>query len=190
MKFCVLLFIAATITACSSFDVTTDYNPATDFTAFRTFAIKREAKIPGDVLQQNNFTRDRVFIGLENALLARGFQSVDEREADILVLTYAGIKERMNMNTYTTAMGPGWGGGWGGMGMGPGWGGGGAFATQTVVTHFNEGTLYIDILDAKEKALVWKGQGTGVIERSRSPKEREEMVNEAIGEILAKFPPR
>jgi hypothetical protein len=185
MKLLALIVLAVTITSCSSFDVSTDYDPTTDFTTFRTFAVKKDIKIPGDVLEQNNFTRDRVFIAIEHAMLARGFEIVDERSADIIVLTYAGIRERVNMNTYGYSMGPGWGGGWG-----PGWGGGGAFATQTVVTHTNEGTLYIDILDAKAKNLVWKGQGTGVIERSRSPKEREEMVNEAVGEILAKFPPR
>lgn len=184
MKLLVLLFAAVALTACSSYDVSTDYNPATNFTTFRTFAVKKDLKIPGDVLQQNDFTRDRVYSAIESAMVRRGYHPTDEGTADLIVLAYAGVKDKVNMSTYGYSAGPYWGGGY----YGGGYYGGG-YSTQTVVTHYNEGTLHIDILDAKEKALVWKGQGTGVVEKSRSPKEREEMVNEAVGEILAEFPP-
>ena len=181
MKLLSSAFLASLLllVGCSSYDVVTDYNPETNFQSYRTFAVKKDAKIPGDVLHENNFTRDRVYAAIESAMIARGFTLAEDGQSDLVILAYAGVKDKVNLSTYGYSTGPYWGG--------PYYGG--AYSTQTVVTHYNEGTLHIDILDAKEKALVWKGQGTGVVEKSRSPKEREEMVNEAVGEILAEFPP-
>ena len=61
-------------------------------------------------------------------------------------------------------MGWGFGFGWG---WGPGWGMGMGF-TQTTTTP--EGTLYIDIVDAKTKELVWQGIVTGYLTTNKEKK--------------------
>jgi len=172
------LFLVAI--GCSSLDVQYDYDPQTDFAQFTSYHLKTDIKVPGDVLQNNDFVRQRLYDAIEKELQRKGLRQADEASADLVVVTYAGVQERVNVNTYGYSAGPYWGGYYGGA----------AYSTQTVVSHYNEGTVHIDIMDAKKKALIWKGQGKGVIEQAESPQEREAAVKEATEEILYNFPPR
>lgn len=75
----------------------------------------------------------------------------------------------------------GWGYGWG-WGWNPYfWGG------NTYVSSSTQGTLFIDLIDAKKKELVWEGQGIGILTENR--KEKEKQINEFVSKILAQFPP-
>ncbi len=97
----------------------------------------------------------------------------------MIVVSYAGVKEKVNPNTYGYSARPYWS---------PYYNG--SYSTQTVVTHYNEGTLHFDIIDAKAKSLVWKGQGTAVMEQMHSPQEQQQIIDEAVQEILYYFPSR
>jgi hypothetical protein len=75
----------------------------------------------------------------------------------------------------------GWGYGWG-WGWNPYlWGG------QSFVTTSTEGTLFIDLIDARKKELVWEGEGIGYLTENRSLKEKQ--INEFVAKILAQYPP-
>jgi hypothetical protein len=52
---------------------------------------------------------------------------------------------------------------------------------------YTEGTLIVDLIDAKEEQLVWRGSGTGVVGNQEKIKEK---AGEAIQKILADFPPQ
>ena len=51
----------------------------------------------------------------------------------------------------------------------------------------SEGVLYIDLIDAETKQLIWQGKGIGYLD-NRTEK-RDEMVTNYVNKILAKFPP-
>lgn len=51
----------------------------------------------------------------------------------------------------------------------------------------SEGVLYIDIINAETKQLIWQGKGIGYLD-VRTEK-RDEMVTNYVNKILAKFPP-
>ena len=53
-----------------------------------------------------------------------------------------------------------------------------------------EGTLVLDFLGAKTKALLWKGTATRTVEPSASPEEQQKRINEVIGQMLSRFPPQ
>ncbi|MPT36616.1 MAG: DUF4136 domain-containing protein, partial [Flavobacterium sp.] len=65
------------------------------------------------------------------------------------------------------------------------WGWGPSYSTVSTTT---EGTLYIDLIDARKKELIWQGIGTGVLTRDRERK--EERINEFVSKILMQFPPQ
>ena len=67
---------------------------------------------------------------------------------------------------------------------GPYWG-----PNNTTVSTSIEGTLYIDVLDTKKKALIWQGIGTGYLDNAPTPEKKEERIHEFIEKILTKFPP-
>ena len=174
---------ALIVTSCSSLGTGSDYDPSTDFLRYRTFAVKKDAKIPGDALAEaGEFTQKRVFAAIESVLMNQGLRVVHPDEAELIVLTYAGVEDKVNLSTYGYSTG----GYWGPYGYG---GYGGGYSTQTVVNHYQEGTLHIDIVDSKKKELVWKGWGRGVIGEARSPQEREQIIGEVVMDILDDFPP-
>ena len=56
-----------------------------------------------------------------------------------------------------------------------------------MVSSKTEGVLYIDLIDAKKKELIWQGQGTGYL--TRNTERKEERIKEFANKILAQFPP-
>ena len=71
-------------------------------------------------------------------------------------------------------------------GPGPGWGGG----VTTHVDRYDEGTLILDIIAPDGKTLLWRGTATAQIDESAKPKKREAKINEAVGRMLKRFPPK
>jgi hypothetical protein len=65
-----------------------------------------------------------------------------------------------------------------------GWGGLGMWGPQVSV--YTEGTLFVDVIDARKNELVWHGQGNGIM--VSNPKKREANINKFVQQIVAKFP--
>jgi hypothetical protein len=51
---------------------------------------------------------------------------------------------------------------------------------RTYVSSYVEGTLYIDLIDAKKKELIWEGEGIGYLTKDRAKEIK-------INEFVAKF---
>ena len=96
---------------------------------------------------------------------------------DLLVSIFTKTNE--NINIYQNNM-MGWGYGWG---WHP-WYWGSGFNT---VNRTSEGTLYIDLIDAEGKELVWQGMGTAAL--AEKVDKKQERINEIVSEILEKYPP-
>jgi hypothetical protein len=99
-----------------------------------------------------------------------------------LVSIFTKAEKQVNVNNWGGYGGWGWGYGWG---WGGPWGWGGGYNSVSTQT---EGTLYIDVIDAGKKELVWQGIGTGVLTKNRDKK--QEKINEFVGKIMAQFPPQ
>jgi hypothetical protein len=56
------------------------------------------------------------------------------------------------------------------------------------VTNHTEGTLTIDLIDAKKKELVWQGEGVGYLTQCTDKK--DENIKEFVTKILAQYPPQ
>ena len=70
-----------------------------------------------------------------------------------------------------------------GWGWGPYWGMGYSNVTTTP-----EGTLFIDIIDAKTKELVWQGEGSGYLTKDTNKKDAR--IKEFVSKILEQYPPQ
>ena len=51
-----------------------------------------------------------------------------------------------------------------------------------------EGTLFIDIIDAKTKELVWQGEGSGYLPKNTEKKDAR--IMEFVSKILEQYPPK
>ncbi len=59
---------------------------------------------------------------------------------------------------------------------------------QTV--EYEEGTLVIDIADARERQLAWRGAAVGEVKEGLSAKELTKAVDKIVRKILAQYPPK
>jgi hypothetical protein len=57
------------------------------------------------------------------------------------------------------------------------------------VDQYEEGTLFIDVIDPKRNTMIWRGSATARVTPDLTPEERETRIGEAVRAILAKFPP-
>ncbi|MGL6291547.1 MAG: DUF4136 domain-containing protein [Silanimonas sp.] len=63
------------------------------------------------------------------------------------------------------------------------------FYDRTQVTRYTEGTVNVDLVDAREKRLVWEGVAVGSA-AGRTPVERRERAVASVAKIFESFPHR
>jgi len=173
--------ITLTLIGCSSLKVTTDFDPSQDFNNYKTYRWATDKEVnPNDALAQNPLIKKRVVAGVNKALQDKGFVLAEKgTEPDFVVITHAGVKEKMNVTQTGGYRGYGW--------YDPWWG---PYGGNTHVSYYEEGSLVIDIIDWNEKELSWRGVGTGVVkDRQQDAEEMQERINEITVKILADFPP-
>ena len=173
-----LLFLACilVITAsCSSVKVSSDFDKTAGFASYKTYAFTPEAL----GLPLDDINRNRVLGAIETELAAKGFTK-NETSPDVLIdVTIKGEQKQTATATNT-----------GGYGYGR-YGYGGGFSTTTInYDTYVDGTMFIDMIDASKKQLVWQGRGTKTIEPDASQKKREENINYAVKQIFLQYPPK
>ena len=62
--------------------------------------------------------------------------------------------------------------------------------STTALRAFPVGTLLIDMVSPSEKAVVWRGVAQAEIDLERPVEERRQRLEQAVREVLAKFPPK
>lgn len=183
------MFLAATLpvafAACGGgLDVSTDYDPATDFSSYQTFYIHED---PAGGLQLDQLTQGRIVSAMTTTLSAKGLRQVtDTAQADMAFGWQITTEDKKSYQTVNT----GWGGyGYGGYG---GWYGGGmSMGTSTTTERsYTVGTLLLAAFDVDEKKMVFTGSGTKTInDDNLSPEESQQRINDIVGQILASYPP-
>ena len=167
----VLLLLALGFTSCSTVQVASDYDQQVNFNQYKSFAFFK----PGiDKAEISDLDKKRILRAIEEEMLAKGFTKSEE--PDVLVSIFTKTNE--NINIYQNRYGYGYGWGWN-----PWYWGAGA----NTVTTTSEGTLYIDLIDAKSKELVWQGMGTAAL--AKEVNRKQERINEIVEKIMEKYPP-
>ena len=161
-----ILFIL-TLASCSTVRVNADYDKKATFTNYKTYAYLKSGI---DKVEISDLDKKRILYSIDEVMATKGFTKSENPDVLISIFT----KERDRVDVYQN-----YGFGWG---WNPWWGMG-----YTNVTTTPEGTLFIDIIDAKTKELVWQGEGVGYLTNNRN--EKEKVINEFVTKILEQFPP-
>lgn len=169
-----LIVLIVVVSSCSSIRTAADYDKGANFGEYKTFAF---FKTGIDKAEISDLDKRRILRAIEAELLAKGYIKSDE--PDLLISLFTKSQQRVDVYNNTWGMGA-WG--WGGWGPGWGWG-----WNQPSVSTSTQGTLYIDLIDANKKELVWQGMGTGYL--SRNVEKKEERIGEFVNEIMEKYPP-
>ncbi len=170
-----LLFLAG---SCSSVNVYSDYDKNTDFTNYKTYAFYKKGI---DKIEISDLDKRRILRAIEAELNAKGF--VISEDPDLLVNIFTKSREKIDVynNNYY-----GWYPWYYGYGYGYGHGYGFGY---TNVSSSTEGTLFIDLIDARKKELAWQGIGVGILSYQRSIEKKEARINEFVSRIMTAYPP-
>ncbi|UQD54977.1 DUF4136 domain-containing protein [Flavobacterium sp. K5-23] len=161
------------LSSCSSVRVYSDYDKNVDFSQYKTYAFHKQGI---DKVQISELDKKRILRAIDAELSKKGMSKSEN--PDLLVNIMTKERERLDVNQFNAGWGYGWGWGWNPYL----WGG------QSYVTSSTEGTLFIDLIDAKKKELVWEGEGIGYLSENRDNKEKQ--INEYVAKILELYPPK
>jgi hypothetical protein len=154
-------------------DVKTDFDKAANFGAIKTFSIKI------GTAWGNSISEGRVMTEFTDALTGKGWTKAEEGKADAIVVIHGATEKKRELNTFYS------GGGYGGYGY-RGFGGGMGSASTTT-TEYLVGTLVVDIFDAKNKQLIFRGSATDEI--SDKADKNAKKLAKASDKMFKDFPP-
>ena len=173
-----ILFVGAVVSVfidCASVKVTVDYDQEASFTDYQTFYFvrprRKSQRGPGQGPVRNPLFTQEIMREIKPIMESKGYsEAASQQEADLLVVFYAFIQQRRDFIAPSYRVGR-WGRVW--------------RTSPGRVVRYREGSLVIDMVDNKKKAMVWQGVGTGVLDRYNP---RSNLV-ESVEKILEKFPP-
>jgi len=166
-KLVALFLMAAFVSCASSVTTSVDYDRSIDFSRYRTYGWLR-SRIGNDILER------RLTAAIDRGLAARGLTRSDT--PDLYVSMHGRLSKEVRYTAYDTA----WGYGWRRWGVGQ---------TRVRRQEVPVGTLVVDLVDAGDKELVWRGTATTPIDKTASAEKREAAVQEAVEKLFAAFPP-
>ncbi len=167
-----------------------DYRRDVNFAGIRTFAFK--ATPPMDPVAAKTTTydsplvRERTNAAIAAQLESRGMKRDDEHP-DIYIVTHRTFEMDY---TYYGPYGYGWGP-YAGFGYGApyyrsGWGGWNGW-NYGVYAEL-EGTLTVDVEDARSGALLWRGVETKRVHETSKPAKRDKRVFKEVSDVFKHFP--
>jgi hypothetical protein len=163
------------ITACSSLDVTSDYDRNQDFTKYNTYRwAKMKDHHKDDLLAKNIRLWKRLQSAVDKNLKKKGYEKLERGKPDFIVFIHAGVQQRADVYHHGAYSYRGWWGPYGG---------------YTSVNYYKQGTLVIDIVDREEKELSWRGMASDVVHNYSDPEELQDEINYVVNAILDDFPP-
>lgn len=165
--------------SCSpSVKVTSDYDKNASFSQYKTFAV--------DTFRMNQrisqLNTNRITNAIKAELVKKGFTE-NISAPDLKVNVAAVLKDEKSVSSNTDYYG------YGGVYRPWGWGGGlGATGYTTYnVQNYKDGSLIIDIADAKTNNLIWEGIGNKEIDKPLKDPDTE--IPAAVASIMKNFPP-
>jgi len=156
------------LSSCASVSVKTDYDKKTDFSKYKTFAFYKRGI---DKAKISDLDKRRILRAVEAELKAKGMTVSDN--PDVLVSIFAKSQKQVDVYNYNNYWYPHY--------YGHHW--------RNNYSAYTQGTLFIDLLDANGKKLLWQGVGRGALNTSGKVEKKIERINEFVAQIMAKYPP-
>jgi len=161
------LVLASTMTLAQN--ITYDFDRATDFARFKTFAWVRGTMVNDEI------NHNRIVNAVSAQLAAKGLTRVEaSAQPDLLVAYHATFDRDLQISGFSSGWGPY------------------RFAGRSGVARTEEiltGTLAVDIVNAATKAIVWRGLASKEVDVKADPSKRERNINRAAERLFKNYPP-
>jgi hypothetical protein len=175
--------------ACAAPKIGYDYDPHTNFSAYRTYDwVPGQQEATGDRRVDNAQVDIRIRTAVGAQLHLKGYAPTVDGKPDFYVAYHVGLKD-LTADTSTQYFSEGMAGHAFAhsadsrtMGQEP--------APGTRIDPHLTGSLLVDIVDAASRKLVWRGTAAGEINPGLTSEERNERVRTIVREMLSHFPPK
>src|ERR1700680_2638633 len=165
---CTVVFLVALGTALAQ-HVTTDFDHQANFSQYKTYSWQ-------EIKPANSLWDARIKNAVDAQLAAKGWTQVDSG-GDVSVVAIKTTQTEKTLQTFYDGFGGGWRWrGFGGMGE-----------STTTVQDYKEGTLVVDLYDAKTKQLIWRGSAEDTL--SDKAAKNEKNLDKGVAKMFKKFPP-
>ncbi len=169
-----LLLIMYLATSCSPVSVVYKDERKGDFSRYRTFDFKDFTVDNQTVVPTRPEAVDYLKSAIQRELVTKGFKKV-QQNPDLLVNIGVVLTEEVQTRTTDIRDAP--------MYMGTRnyhW-----ESEEVVVNQYREGTVIIDLIDARQNELVWEGSAKSVL--AKNPDKLEKRINEALAKLFKDF---
>ena len=162
-------------------DVSYNFDQKADFSKYKTY---KWVQVKGGE-QVNELMAQQITGAFDKQLALKGLSKATGDTADLFVAYQVAVNQEKQMTTFDS-----------GYGMGPGWGGryyggayGGGMSTSTTST-IHVGSVVLDMYDAAQKQLVWRGIASKQIDEKAKPEKRQKNLDKAFQKLLKNYPPK
>ena len=172
-----LALAAGALLGCASGpEIQRDTNPTANFASFKTFGFF--SPLATDRVGYESVLTARLKEATRQAMESKGYV-YREAGADLLLNFFANVQDKQEIRSTPAPMGyygyrRGYYGGWGA-------------TTQIDTISYKEGTLTIDLVDAKQKALVWHATAVGTVS-SEARSNPGPAINAVVSEMMTPLP--
>ena len=171
--------LCALLAGCSTLRTSVEYNPKADFSSYKTYAWSSIQPGPEEAQAiRNPAFYSMVRAAVDRELAARSLTPDQSGRPDLFVIAHGMAQDRIEVTSYGYAYAPVYYGPYGPVMMGP---------AGVDVRQYRDGTLLLDLVDAKTSQLVWRGTASDTVS---STSEVQGVVNNAVKTILAEYPPK
>lgn len=201
---------AVLLLACSGVQVRSDYDTTVNFHDFRNYCwmVQVESssgRVDGDratgtqtvqrslagpsgsevavqTLPRNDIMDRRVRHYVDKALLAKGYRRVSNEatKCDFVMRWFGRLDRRLEVSSGAGSV----------YGSGPYWGpAGGPYTMGDFVYEVDEGTLVLDVRDARHGRLIWRASARSRLSEEADAAELDRLVRRSVDALMRRFPP-
>jgi hypothetical protein len=163
-------FLMALLGSAFGQQIKTDFDHQANFSQYKTYSWQ-------EIKASNSLWDDRIKSAVDAQLTAKGWTQVDNG-GDVALVAIKTTQTQRTLQTFYDGMGGGWR-----------WRGFGGFGEATTTEEdYKEGTLVIDMYDAKTKRLIWRGSAEDML--SDKAEKNEKNLDKGVAKMFKEFPPR
>jgi hypothetical protein len=149
--------------------VKTDFDHQANFTRYKTYSWK-------EIKPANSLWDARIKSAVDAQLAAKGWTQVDSG-GDVVIVAIGTTHTQRTLQTFYDGFGGGWRWrGFGGMGE-----------STTTEQDYKEGTLVVDLYDAKTQQLIWRGSAEDTLSDKEAKNEKN--LDKGVAKMFKGFPP-
>jgi uncharacterized protein DUF4136 len=176
---CALGFCLAASTSFGQ-DVRYNFDSKSNFSQFKTYkwvTLKDAAGV-------NDLVDKQIMDAVDAELATKGLTKITEDSANLYIGYQVGVDKEKQFTSFSSdwGYGGGWYGGWYGRG-------GGMSTTTGSTSTIYVGQLALDMYDAANHSLVWRGLASKTINPKAKPDKQQKNLAKAVAKLLKNYPP-